>query len=173
MELIQINQDQVQVMSNPEQQLALLQQLEHTLKSELLSDQNMQKISEITVNQLNKNSHFNALNEGQKMQFVGLGLQILKSNIETTSLKLQTQVLETNFQKIRSQFLNQYQEKLETLKTVIEQNKADFLQLKQDAESLSLNSLANRINQFHNPNKNTSVTDDDIDHLLNGGDIEL
>ena len=66
-------------------------------------------------------------------------------------------------------FLSKYTEKLNELNLRIEANKKDFLELKKDSKNLSMNELANKINEFHDPNTKFEVSEDELDNFLNGG----
>ncbi|MGJ8746074.1 hypothetical protein [Polaribacter sp.] len=70
-------------------------------------------------------------------------------------------------------YRGQNTEELNELQIKIKNNKADFLELKNNSKNLTLNSLANKINEFHNPNAEIEISDKQIDNLLNGGTIEF
>ncbi|MCG8858358.1 hypothetical protein [Tenacibaculum finnmarkense] len=134
---------------------------------------NTDGITGLLVNKMNKDERFEKIDNETKAKIVKTGLACLSDVIKTYDLTRKKNFLQKHNKQVMDLFLQSYDKKLESLKQEIKKNKEDFLALKNNADSMSLGQLANQINEFHDPNASTEVTDQDIDDLLNGGTLEF
>ncbi|MCG8784410.1 hypothetical protein G1K66_01305 [Tenacibaculum finnmarkense] len=132
-----------------------------------------QLFTSLLVNKMNKDERFEKIDNQTKVKIASTGLACLSVFIKTQDLNIKKNFLQKENEKVMDLFLQSYDKKLESLKEEIKKNKEDFLALKNNANSMSLGQLANKINESYDPNTNTEVTGQDVDSLLNGGTLQF
>ncbi len=169
-----ITQTAVNQMSTVENKVFLTENI-HAIYDELILNNadNHQKIIKSLVGKMDKDKRFNKVDDHIKQKIALTGLACLSDVIKTYDLTRKKNSLQKQNKQVMDLFLKNYDQKLENLKQEIKKNKEDFLALKNNADNMSLGQLANQINEFHNPNAITEVTNQDVDDLLNGGTLEF
>lgn len=147
----------------------------HKIYDELIIDkvENNEHIVNLLFNKMNKDNRFDKIDDKDKKLIIQTGLSCLSDAFKTLELKQKTSTLQKENKKLTNLFLKNYEEKLLSLKEEVKKNQRDFIELQNNAKNLSLGKLANTINEFHNPNVTTDVSNQDIDDLLNGGTLEF
>jgi len=141
--------------------------------AEKVTHENKDEITEHLVERLHNEASMEALNDLQKRNIVETFLTIALNIINTQAIQQEKRILEKRNVLNKELFLSKYTEKLNELNLRIEANKKDFLELKKDSKNLSMNELANKINEFHDPNTKFEVSEDELDNFLNGGTLEF
>lgn len=135
--------------------------------------ENNEYIVNVLFSKMTKDNRFDKISNESKKLMVHTALSCLSDVLKTIDLKKKTSILQKENKKLTDLFLKNYEEKLLSLKEEIKKNQEDFLELQNNANDMSLGKLANAINEFHNPNMATDVSNQDIDDLLNGGTLEF
>ncbi|WP_452228193.1 hypothetical protein [Lacinutrix sp. MEBiC02404] len=147
----------------------------HNIYDELIIDntENNERVINILFKKMGNDKRFDKIDDDTKKAIVQTGLSCLSDVFKTLDLNQKKNILQKENNKLTKLFLQNYEDKLLSLKEEVRKNQADFLELQNNADNMSLGQLANTINEFHNPNTTTNVTDQEIDDLLNGGTLEF
>ncbi|WP_435132535.1 hypothetical protein [Formosa sp. A9] len=147
----------------------------HNYYEELIVNnaENKEHVVNLLFKKMENDKRFDKIDNNTKKTIVLTGISCLSDFLKTIDLKQKQSIIQKENKKITSLFLKNYEEKLLSLKEEIKKNQEDFLILQNNADNMSLGQLANTINEFHNPNTTTDVSDQDIDDLLNGGSLEF
>jgi hypothetical protein len=147
----------------------------HNYYEELIVNnvENNEHVVNLLLKKMENDKLFDKVNNDTKKLIAQTGLSCLSDAIKTFNLKQDKNSLQKENRKLTELFIKNYEEKLFNLKEEIKKNQEDFLELQNNADNMSLGQLANTINEFHNPNTHTDVSNQDIDDLLNGGTLEF
>jgi hypothetical protein len=155
--------------SNNDIQLKFLKNIKTISDKTVFKDENRNILEEILFKQFSTND----LSDNNKRQIINIGLQVIKDKIETSIINKEANILQKINDFTEQEFLKNYSLKLKNLKTQIRVNKIETLELRKKASTISLNELANSINECHNPNQSTNDIDKEVNNLLNGGTLNL
>lgn len=147
----------------------------HNIYDELIinNSENNEHVVNLFLKKMSKDNRFDKVDDESKKAVIETGLSCLSDVLKTFDLKQKKDILQKENKKLEDLFLVNYEEKILSLKEEIKKNKEEFLALENNADNMSLGQMANSINEFHNPNTTTEVCDQEINDLLNGGNLEF
>ena len=174
MDEVLITQEGLTTMSSNNNKSFILENL-NTYYDELIIDnvENNERIVNLLSKKMANNKRFSKIDENNIRLIAQTGLSCLSDVIKTFNLKDKKDNLQARNRELEDLFFQKYEEKLSKLKEKVKKNQEDFKELQNNAETMSLGQLANNINEFHNPNASTDVSNQDIEDLLNGGTLEF
>ncbi|WP_157503123.1 hypothetical protein [Mangrovimonas xylaniphaga] len=169
-----ITQTELTKMSSDEYKNFLTENI-HNYYEELIVNnaENKEHVVNLLFKKMENDKRFDKIDNDSKKAIVLTGISCLSDVLKTIDLKQKQSILQKKNKELTDLFLKNYEEKLLNLKEKIKKNQEDFLKLQNNADNMSLGQLANTINNFHNPNEASDVSDQEIDDLLNGGTLEF
>jgi hypothetical protein len=168
-----ISSKEIDILNIDKNKLLLLNGINSIANEVVLNNENKEKIIGLLMQKINNKENLKSFSDNQKRSIIETGLTIALNIISTEALKQEKKIIQKQNTINQNIFLKKYTEELNELQIKIKKNKEDFLELKNNSKNLNLNSLANKINEFHNPNSEIEISDKEIDNLLNGGTIEF
>lgn len=168
-----ISSKEIDILNTDKNKLLLLNGINSIANEVVLNNENKEKIIGLLMQKINNKENLKSFSDNQKRSIIETGLTIALNIISTEALKQEKKIIQKQNTINQNIFLKKYTEELNELQIKIKKNKEDFLELKNNSKNLNLNSLANKINEFHNPNSEIEISDKEIDNLLNGGTIEF
>lgn len=168
-----ISSKEIDILNIDKNKLLLLNGINSIANEVVLNNENKEKIISLLMQKINNKENLKSFSDNQKRSIIETGLTIAINIISTEALKQEKKIIQKQNTINQNIFLKKYTEELNELQIKIKKNKEDFLELKNNSKNLNLNSLANKINEFHNPNSEIEISDKEIDNLLNGGTIEF
>ncbi|QNM84577.1 hypothetical protein H9W90_10250 [Polaribacter pectinis] len=173
MKLKPISNREINYLNIETNKLFLLKSIQNLSNELIINSDNKEIIIDLILKKSENTNNMNSFNRLQKREIIDTGITVILNVINTKAIKQEKKILKKENLFNQKIFLIEYSKKLLSLKNIIENNKKEFLELQSTSEILSLNTLANKINEFHNPNTNSKISDNEIEDLLNGGKIEF
>lgn len=168
-----ISDEALNFLSSKNNKLFLFKGVESMTKEIVLNQENREYTLNLLVDRFKDKSILKSLSETQQKEVFNTGLTVIMNEMKTAVLKQEKIGLaKINFLN-EQRFLHQVSEKILEIKSIKESNKKKIQDLVKNSGDTSLNDLANKINEYHNPKTNFKVSNFEIDDLLDGGEIEI
>jgi len=164
-----ITKQDLNLINTQKNKILLLNSLNDIANEVLIDGENRENIKNLLYQRLKDRDQLNSFNDDQKRKFIDLGLTIALDLINTQVIKEEQKGIQKRLMIKQSVFLDVFSNQLNELEQRIENNKSEFIEFKINSKELSLNQLANKINEYHNPEQTKAISEEDIDQLLNGG----
>lgn len=168
-----LSNETVNFLSVKSNKLFLLKGLEGVVKEVTLNKENKEFTVNLLVNKFKNDSALKPLNESQQKEVFDTGLTILMNEIKATLINQERKSLAKINILNEQRFLNQVSERLIEIQSITKENIEKVKNLREISNGTSLNDLANKINEYHNPTTKFRISDSEIDNLLEGGEIEI
>lgn len=141
--------------------------------SENLQDPSIEhQIKSFLMNNWEQKSPNSRYNSAQKADIINTGFSVVTNMLKVKMLEHEKYTLDKILQNDQ-EFFQECQHEINELKAKIEKNQADFAALEKQSKDMTLAELAHVINEFHDPNLDTSISDDELEYFFNGGTLEL
>jgi len=157
---------------NEEKREKNLHQVNSFLHENLLDDNIRENIMSMILTKWEKNSSSPAFDKMQKQDIIRTGYTMICNVLKTKTLQYEKYELDKIFANDQD-FFSECQTQIDALRKRIQENQNYFTDLKERSKNMTLSELAHEINGFHDPNMDTTISDEEFEDFFNGGTLEF